>query len=396
MMIRNKLLWLLVITLTILLLVNIKIWNVLLRKEEVARVVLSYLSEKYLKYNLTLPQEGGEFVVKIETSAPQKYFYKVMVRAFPEYKVVYTTKEYPSPHLIYRGIIPSEGLFREFKNLVPYFVGNHEPNYFTSKEYRVTGKPFMVANDHIQFPYDNTHEYIPLVALSYQGIQDRLFEHQTNFGNYKKIRNKGIAYVNSQCHPQRDRLFFLLKERIPDKIHALGRCPINYTKASEHTIPSRAEGWDKLGSVYKDYNFVFAMENAKMRGYVSEKIINAYDAGSIPIYWGDSQRGDSQRGDSQIAKRFFNPNSYIDVDSFNSLEEAAEYIVSIINSKEKTEKYLNTPMFIDRHSIDPLLLIEQEKLTPESEKIIERLAKKLRSSYFNDIKNRKNYSRAAK
>jgi hypothetical protein len=377
-MIKNKIIWGATALLILLLFANIKIWHLLLKKEEVTRFVLSSFSESYLKYNLTLPEKGEAFVVKIESSAPQLYFRRAMDKAFPEYKVIYTTTNSPSPHLIYRGIIPSDSWIDEFKNLVPYFVGNHEPNYFTPSEYRVTGKPFMVANDHIQFPYEANHEFIPLVALSYQGIKTQLYNNQTNFGKYKKQRNKGIVYVNYQYHPHRDKLFYMLKEKLPDKVHALGRCPIGYNEKENSNIPSRQEGWDKLGSIYQEYNFVFAMENAKMRGYISEKILNAYNGRSIPIYWGDSQ----------MARRFFNSNSYIDVDSFNSFEEATDYIVNIVNSKELTEKYLNTPMFTDKNNIDPLLLIEQSGLSLESEKIIDDFAKKLRSLYFKNIKKR--------
>ena len=37
----------------------------------------------------------------------------------------------------------------------------------------------------------------------------------------------------------------------------------------------------------KQYKFSLAMENSEADGYTSEKIIDAYLAGTIPIYYGD-------------------------------------------------------------------------------------------------------------
>ena len=37
---------------------------------------------------------------------------------------------------------------------------------------------------------------------------------------------------------------------------------------------------------YSKFKFVLTMENGFRKGYVTEKIINAFVAGSIPIYWG--------------------------------------------------------------------------------------------------------------
>lgn len=35
------------------------------------------------------------------------------------------------------------------------------------------------------------------------------------------------------------------------------------------------------------HKFVIAFENTSTRGYTTEKIIGAYAAGAVPIYWGD-------------------------------------------------------------------------------------------------------------
>jgi hypothetical protein len=60
------------------------------------------------------------------------------------------------------------------------------------------------------------------------------------------------------------------------------------------------------GNVYNkieflsSYKFSIAMENSEGQGYVSEKIIDSFMAGTIPIYYG-----------GYMIDEFINPKSYI-------------------------------------------------------------------------------------
>ena len=45
---------------------------------------------------------------------------------------------------------------------------------------------------------------------------------------------------------------------------------------------------DKKAEVLKDYRFCFAVENGSYPGYHSEKILDCFRMGVVPIYWGDT------------------------------------------------------------------------------------------------------------
>ena len=64
------------------------------------------------------------------------------------------------------------------------------------------------------------------------------------------------------------------------------------------------------------------MENTISEGYVTEKILNAFLAGSIPIYYGD-----------KLAKEIFNPDSFVNITDFESIEHCAEYVSSLSTEK---------------------------------------------------------------
>lgn len=71
---------------------------------------------------------------------------------------------------------------------------------------------------------------------------------------------------------------------------------------------------DKL-SFQANYKFALAFENGSHRGYTTEKILQAFASGVVPIYWGDPAVGD-----------YFNKKAFINVTDFKSLDEAIEYV----------------------------------------------------------------------
>lgn len=68
------------------------------------------------------------------------------------------------------------------------------------------------------------------------------------------------------------------------------------------------------------YKFSIAFENASSKGYITEKIIEAWAAGTIPIYWGAAD----------IAEEF-NPQSFIHVKGYEDFDRAIAQIRAIDN-----------------------------------------------------------------
>jgi hypothetical protein len=128
-----------------------------------------------------------------------------------------------------------------------------------------------------------------------------------------------------------------------DSAEALGQC-------SNPNKTKQPGGWGDLDQIYAQYDFGFAMENHQVPGYITEKILNVFRGGAIPIYWGDSE----------TVKNYFNPKAYIDVGEFDSLEKAADYIVQLSQDKKAIARMRQEPIFKDNHmpeifriSIDP-------------------------------------------
>tara|TARA_Y100000591_G_C21811561_1_gene688230 strand:+ start:1074 stop:1478 length:405 start_codon:yes stop_codon:yes gene_type:complete len=81
--------------------------------------------------------------------------------------------------------------------------------------------------------------------------------------------------------------------------------------------------------LHKDYKFSIAFENDIVDGWVTEKIINSFLAGCIPIY----------DGTSDIYK-YFNKRAFINAKDFNSLEELAMYVIKVDETPELYNEYI--------------------------------------------------------
>ena len=70
------------------------------------------------------------------------------------------------------------------------------------------------------------------------------------------------------------------------------------------------------------------MENSNGDGYISEKIVDSFLAGTIPIYYGD-----------YMIEEFINPKSYILIKGDKDMDEKIEYIKKIDND-DNLYKYI--------------------------------------------------------
>ena len=86
------------------------------------------------------------------------------------------------------------------------------------------------------------------------------------------------------------------------------------------------------------YKFSFAMENSKGDGYSTEKIIESFLAGTIPIYYGD-----------YMVDEFLNPKAYILVKGEKDIESKIEYIKNIDNDKELYQSILKEKIFNENY-----------------------------------------------
>jgi hypothetical protein len=135
-----------------------------------------------------------------------------------------------------------------------------------------------------------------------------------------------------------------LNERICflDKLEK--KLPIIYGGSYKNNIGGKLEGHfasENLSNFYKNTKFVITMENARIGHYITEKLINGFRAGIIPIYWG-----------SQHISEHFNSKRFIILEDTN--EESINSVIDRMSnmSEEEYFKIVNEPIFNEGNNID--------------------------------------------
>ncbi|EFC38212.1 predicted protein [Naegleria gruberi] len=159
------------------------------------------------------------------------------------------------------------------------------------------------------------------------------------FGKKPLAKNKGVCAFISNCHngdlaKSRYQLLTKLSEYVP--IHQYGACGKNIQEGHG----------GKQFELDNNCRFYFAVENSMVTDYVSEKFfegLKALQNGAklMMIY----------KGAPNFKEWNFPPNSFINIDDFESPEKLGEYLKSI-NDDEAFEKRFNQITLSDQKHID--------------------------------------------
>jgi hypothetical protein len=215
-----------------------------------------------------------------------------------------------------------------FKNLEPLWNKNPKRYiYWSGESYDVKEKsPFEYKSlyfDTLLSSAEN-HVYFPYILYSPHLLKERKY--------INSERPFLLAYCNSKKVEKRETVFNLFVEKAGAiSCHSLSDCCGKYPSTKQ----AKAEGFwwsESLIDVYKNYKFVIAMENCKQEGYITEKIVNAFYSGAIPIYWGSSTIND-----------FFNEKAFLNISNFSSLEKCVDYAINM--SDTERAKMLSEPIY---------------------------------------------------
>jgi hypothetical protein len=201
--------------------------------------------------------------------------------------------------------------------------------------------------------YDDTNNpnvyNIPFAALYFDYNKPQ--REYTDFNQFKE--RKLLGYCNSNNILIRELLVDFIAEKADNnQVYALGKS----IGTSKNIVVKKIDGehsTDNIIKEYSNYKFVIAMENKIVKEYITEKIINAFRSGSIPIYWGDPK----------IAKDIFNEKAFICVNDFDSLNDCANYIINLSKNSDKMKEMLNEPV-LKNNKIPDIFRIDDYKNPP--------------------------------
>ena len=90
--------------------------------------------------------------------------------------------------------------------------------------------------------------------------------------------------------------------------------------------------------------FTLCFESTKHEGFITEKILDAFYADTIPIYYGSSDVTD-----------IINPKAFINCSDYPSLDDAVKKVIELDTDEDKYLEMLREPIFNDPHYYDDLI-----------------------------------------
>lgn len=194
---------------------------------------------------------------------------------------------------------------------------------YSSADYHLSFDPDRFDLNNIRFPlwhyyinyYNLKNQKNPIPVLAPDELENNVW--------YNKTKNNFCAAPFSSLRNNRIEFYNLLNSYKSTMGFGL---PFNNGDEQRSEL--------RKYEVISEFRFVMAFENTHKKGYVTEKLFHAKTSGAIPIYWGD-----------EYCLCDFNPESFIYVNNFNSMQDCLEYIKYIDQNEELYQKMHKAPLF---------------------------------------------------
>ena len=172
--------------------------------------------------------------------------------------------------------------------------------WFTGENVRVPfGADFDFSLSFEQDTYGGSNVYLPLWHLDLNWRADDVFSRRVGLRfskeqllsprKFEGKRTKFACAFIGNSHPMRDRLISELRK--------VGEVDV-YGKSVGRPVEFKSV-------VARDYKYMLCFENDLYPGYVTEKLLEAYLSGCVPLYWGDLGVDENINRDSFINLRNF-------------------------------------------------------------------------------------------
>lgn len=204
------------------------------------------------------------------------------------------------------------------KNIVKYdcirvaFIGENLCPDFNAYDYAMG---FSYLN------FEDRYIRLPLYVAYQEAWSEALLKHNKS-ESYYSGRKKFCNFIvsNPIADSVRDEMFFLLNSY--KTVDSGGR----YLNNIGRTVDNKME-------FQEDYVFSIAFENSSTSGYTTEKIVEAFAAGTIPIYWGNPLIADE-----------FNSEAFINCHSYDNLDGVVKQIIKIDQDENLKRRYQTAPI----------------------------------------------------
>jgi len=201
---------------------------------------------------------------------------------------------------------------------------NYVPD-FNLVDYAISSYPIKFLDRHFSIPFGVEAFYFGGYK-HFLGLEPGIRKFDENDLKKKEYFANFIASHDSENNIRGDFFKLLSKNR---RVESPGRLFHNNDTVISWRDNSKVDFQSKS-------KFTLCFESTKHEGFITEKIIDAFYAGTIPVYYGSS-----------TVKNIINPKAYIDVSDFPTMEAAVERILELDNNDDLYIAMMREPIFLD-------------------------------------------------
>ena len=243
----------------------------------------------------------------------------------------YETELSEEPDYLICSVFGHEALNKKYDNCVKiFFTGENICPDFNLYDYAIGFEYLDFGDRYLRWPL-----YYAYGQELWDAFMSKHIDPQKKLA--KKTDFCSFVYSNNNGNPSREQFFQELSKY--KKVDSGGRYMNNVG------IPEGVKDKIEFESRHK---FSIAFENSSHPGYTTEKLIQSFAAGTVPIYWGDPD-----------AKKVFNPESFVFVNDFESLDAVVNKVKEIDENDELYLRHLGTPVLLDPEKFDRKVQVKQ-------------------------------------
>lgn len=190
-----------------------------------------------------------------------------------------------------------------------FYTGENQSPDFNLTDYAVGFERLEFGDRYLRFPY--CYVQSSSRRLENKHLQPAKAAEKEFFCNF--------IYSNNNANPIRDKFLDALNQYRPVQSAGRWRNNVGGPVADKLAYQSRCK-------------FSIAFENCSHPGYITEKLCDAFAAGTVPIYWGDPTVSET-----------FNPHSFINCNDFASIEEVVARVKEVDADDALYQKMMETP-----------------------------------------------------
>lgn len=206
-----------------------------------------------------------------------------------------------------------------------FYSGENSTPDFNIHDYAISYNEMQFADRYLRHPvYMMYLPYLRPAEQKHLNITNEILQNKTHFCNY--IYGDG---ADREFRIQAFNLFNTYKKVMSPGIGLNNMPHISVIKSQDEKI-----------AFQNTCKFSIAFDSISEPGFVTEKILHAFAARTVPVYFGDPHISNQ-----------FNPKSFINVSDFSDLNSALEKVIELDNNDSMYLEMLQEPAFITQEFV---------------------------------------------